>query len=58
MISSSDKNVEIKGNQLEVVEDFALIVFELQKIFGKENLMIFFAGAIAASDSVKGEEKS
>lgn len=56
MIISSDKNVEVKGNSMEVIEDFALIVFELQKIFGRENLINFFAGAIAASDFAKREE--
>jgi hypothetical protein len=56
MISSSNKNVEIKGNSMEVIEDFALIVFELQKIFGREDLINFFAGAIAASDLSKREE--
>lgn len=58
MISSSNKNVEIKGNSMEVIEDFALIVFELQKIFGKAELMYLFVSAIAASNSVEGEEKS
>lgn len=56
MISSSNKNVEIKGNSMEVIEDFALIVFGLQKIFGREDLINFFAGAIAASDLSKREE--
>jgi len=58
MIISSDKNVEIKGNEDEVADDFVLIVFELQKIFGREDLINFFAGAIAASDCAKREEKS
>lgn len=57
MISSSNKNVEIKGNSMEVIEDFALIVFELQKIFGKAELMYLFTSAIAASNSAEGEEK-
>lgn len=29
MISSNHKNVKIKGYPMEVIEDFALIVFEL-----------------------------
>lgn len=58
MISSSDKNVKIKGNAMEVAEDFALIVFELQKCFGKEGIMFLFSSAIAASDCTKGEGKS
>lgn len=58
MISSNHKNVKIKGYSMEVIEDFSLIVFELQKIFGREDLMNFFAVAIAASDCAKREEKS
>lgn len=57
MISSNHKNVKIKGSVMEVIEDFASIVFELQKIFGREDLMNFFAGAIAASDCAKREKK-
>lgn len=56
MIIVDDERVKIKGNEVEVAEDFASIVFELQKIFGREDLINFFAGAIAASDCAKREE--
>lgn len=57
MISSNHKNVKIKGSAIDVAEDFALIVFELQKCFGKEGIMFLFSSAIAASNFAEGEEK-
>lgn len=50
MISSNDKNVKLKGSEMQIAEDFASLVFVLQDVFGRERLMNLFAASIAVSD--------
>lgn len=51
MISSNHKNVEIKGNEVEVAEDFASIVFALQCCFCTERLAKLFTMALFSESS-------
>lgn len=58
MISSNHKNVKIKGNEVEVAEDFASIVFVLRGCFGTERLAKLFTMALfSESSSDEGEKK-
>lgn len=58
MISSNHKNVKIKGNEVEVAEDFASIVFVLRGCFGTERLAKLFTMALfPESSSDEGEKK-
>lgn len=46
MIIVDDERVKIKGNEDEVAEDFASIVFALRDGFGKERLAKLFTMAL------------
>lgn len=41
-----DERVKIKGNEDEVAEDFASIVFALRDVFGEERLAKLFTMAL------------
>lgn len=57
MISSNHKNVKIKGNEVEVAENFASIVLVLRDGFGKERLAkLFTLALISESGSDEGRE--
>lgn len=52
-----DERVKIKGNEDEVAEDFASIVFALRDGFGKERLAkLFTLALISESGSDEGRE--
>lgn len=43
---------------MEVIEDFALIVFELQKIFGREDLMNFLLERLLHRIALRGRKNN